>query len=569
MNVRGIKGKVRSIESLLEAAKIDIALITETKLPKSENISIKGYRWIAKPRQKSKGGRIGILIKENLARNTVDDSNIEEHEDLESKWIQIECRPKNISIGVVYGPQENEKIEKVRQIYNALDIQIKQKSINNEVILAGDFNAKLQVNYPHAKQDESRNGKILKEIINENSLHPISLDATQGIWTRQNRKKKEEKSIIDYVLVTEQIKKNITEMIVDRTKEIIEQASYNEAIKEIKKILENTVCKRTTRTDKRQKANNPEIKSLRAKRKQAKKEFQEACMNGQEEEKIIKQKTYIEAQKHIREAIEREEAKKIEIRLTKMAEKAKIDPNIMWNARKRAQGSKELEYNTVTEAGEIIMNAEETKSHIAIYFEDLYQAREGKPEFQEWTDEITTTIKTALQKANNKKQGQEPVTIKETKKAIKILKRKKSQGPDDIPDEIFLEANRETTKTLTKMINNVHEEESIPKSWLKGNIIRLYKDKGQKGKCSNERGITLASNVGKVYERVINERVKEVTQITDAQAGGKEGSATTDHLIALKQIIQEIRNEGKTAYVIFLDVQKAYDNAWLDAILYF
>ena len=65
------------------------------------------------------------------------------------------------------------------------------------------------------------------------------------------------------------------------------------------------------------------------------------------------------------------------------------------------------------------------------------------------------------------------------------------------------------------MINNVHEEESIPKSWLEGNIIRLYKGKGQKGKCSNERGITLASNVGKVYERVINERVKEVTQITD------------------------------------------------------
>ena len=151
MNVRGIKGKVRSIESLLEAAKIDIAIITETKLPKSENISIKGYRWIAKPRQKSKGGGIGILIKENLARNTVDDSNIEEHEDLESKWIQIECRPKNISIGVVYGPQENEIIEKVRQIYNALDIQVKQKSINNEVILAGDFNAKLQVNYPPRK----------------------------------------------------------------------------------------------------------------------------------------------------------------------------------------------------------------------------------------------------------------------------------------------------------------------------------------------------------------------------------------------------------------------------------
>ena len=104
------------------------------------------------------------------------------------------------------------------------------------------------------------------------------------------------------------------------------------------------------------------------------------------------------------------------------------------------------------------------------------------------------------------------------------------------------------------MINNVHEEESISKSWLKGNIIRLYKGEDQKGKCSNERRIFLAS--------------KEVTQINDAQAGGKEGSTTTDHLITLKQLIQEIRDDGKTAYVIFLNVKKAYDKAWLDAILY-
>ena len=109
------------------------------------------------------------------------------------------------------------------------------------------------------------------------------------------------------------------------------------------------------------------------------------------------------------------------------------------------------------------------------------------------------------------------------------------------------------------MTNNVYEEECIPNSWLKGNIIRLYTGKGQQGKCSNERGITLARNVGKVYERIINERVKEVTQINNAQAGGKEVSATTDGLIALTQIIQEIRGEGKTAYAIFLDVQKAYD----------
>ena len=62
--------------------------------------------------------------------------------------------------------------------------------------------------------------------------------------------------------------------------------------------------------------------------------------------------------------------------------------------------------------------------------------------------------------------------------------------------------------------------------------------------------------------------MKKAVNITDAKAGGIPGSATVDHLIVLKQIINEIRNKGNTAYLVFLDVKKAYDKAWLDAILY-
>ena len=103
--------------------------------------------------------------------------------------------------------------------------------------------------------------------------------------------------------------------------------------------------------------------------------------------------------------------------------------------------------------------------------------------------------------------------------------------------------------------------------WLEGNIKRFYEGRAVKGKCFNERGITLASNFGKVYERLINTRIKPIVTITDSQAGGMDGNSTVDHLITLKQAIQEIRKQGMTAYVIFLDVKKAY-KAWLDAILY-
>ena len=96
----------------------------------------------------------------------------------------------------------------------------------------------------------------------------------------------------------------------------------------------------------------------------------------------------------------------------------------------------------------------------------------------------------------------------------------------------------------------------------------MYKGKGNKGKCSAERGITLASNFGKLYERIINNRALKQINITDAQAGGRKGRATVDHLLVTKEIIQLAKVTRKPLYIAFLDVTKAYDKAWLDAIMY-
>ena len=70
-------------------------------------------------------------------------------------------------------------------------------------------------------------------------------------------------------------------------------------------------------------------------------------------------------------------------------------------------------------------------------------------------------------------------------------------------------------------MNDINQSKNIPNIWQEGEICRLYKGKGKKGKCSNERGITLSSNFGKLYERLVNERVLTEINITEAQAGGK------------------------------------------------
>ena len=90
----------------------------------------------------------------------------------------------------------------------------------------------------------------------------------------------------------------------------------------------------------------------------------------------------------------------------------------------------------------------------------------------------------------------------------------------------------------------------------------------RKGKCSSERGITLSSNIGKMFERVINERVLAKINITDEQAGGRRGRATTDHINVLNCITRYNKRHRKPTYIVFLDVTKAYDKAWLKAIMY-
>ena len=114
--VRGLKGKIRSLESHLQTKKITMVLITETMLKKGDQISIKGYRWIDKPRENNKGGRVGILVSEKIAQNTIEDNSSDEYENLETKWIQIESRPRALAIGVSKDPRKRLHSESERNI---------------------------------------------------------------------------------------------------------------------------------------------------------------------------------------------------------------------------------------------------------------------------------------------------------------------------------------------------------------------------------------------------------------------------------------------------------------------
>ena len=54
------------------------------------------------------------------------------------------------------------------------------------------------------------------------------------------------------------------------------------------------------------------------------------------------------------------------------------------------------------------------------------------------------------------------ITIKEITEALKKLKRGKAMGPDEIPNEIFIEANTETIEKYPEILNNIAKTKEIP-----------------------------------------------------------------------------------------------------------
>ena len=93
--------------------------------------------------------------------------------------------------------------------------QINRLQTQGEIILTGNFNAKLQVIKGNKTQELSKNGRALQEVIDNTNINPTSLEKGTGTWTRVNRNNPNERSVIDYVLATKQISEEIHDMNID------------------------------------------------------------------------------------------------------------------------------------------------------------------------------------------------------------------------------------------------------------------------------------------------------------------------------------------------------------------
>ena len=104
----------------------------------------------------------------------------------------------------------------------------------------------------------------------------------------------------------------------------------------------------------------------------------------------------------------------------------------------------------------------------------------------------------------------------------------KSCGPDGLPIEaiqIILEYKPECI--VEAFNNNILRSNKIPNGWKKSRMVPIFKGKGDVLECNNYRGIKLMSHTMKLLERMIEARLREITNIADNQFGFRPGTSTT------------------------------------------
>ena len=154
------------------------------------------------------------------------------------------------------------------------------------------------------------------------------------------------------------------------------------------------------------------------------------------------------------------------------------------------------------------------------------------------------------------------VTSGELHLAVSELKNT-AAGPDDIHNGMLRHLTEEFTQDILNLFNHIWTSGNFLGEWKTSIIIPLLKSGKQKLSTNSYRPIALTSCLGKLLERIINNRLRwrlEKNNLLDQnQFGFRPGRSTVDAILRLTEAIYAGFHNKKVTVAVMVDFEAAFD----------
>ena len=613
-NCQGIRPKRKELELYLKENEIDIVALNETFLNKKLTFKIPGYDTIRNDRSTGQKGGVAFLVKHGLVINQEyrnnDFSIITENEALA---INLDLsNNQNVTLATIYCPNGNPNLSLFQTINN----------LSDNVMFVGDFNSKLE-SFGCAKKNTS--GPMLQNI--QNQLNLIYLNSDEH--TRMDRANGST-DILDMAFISPNLAKHDIQFQIgddlgsdhlpieisidtpppppppphrnsstnhikykfDRTDREVFESTLEEALgsadfsghlstSDLDKYADFIVTALSTAVDKA----IPKAKSVRPESNPISNETlalikeKRRLRRQYSQKKDPATKTRInQLQKQVKEELKIESL----VSWEKFCDSISLEtnPTESWRKIKNFLKPKgQRDYPTLHHANKVAKTnadkaqlfAESVERHFGIesdhfdsnHFDDVNKFIEENHRYfypPEDPDDYRFDV-------GNEHELVADVDAPTLIKLVKFLKRGKAPGPDNMYNEVLrLGTTTSLYHHLARLFTSSIQLGYIPTAWKLATLRMLLKPDKLPSLTSSYRPISLISSIMKLFERVIEQRLRSHLEhigfINKHQSGFRKAKSTDDHLFRLSQSIMESFNRGEHVVAAFLDVEKAFDNVW-------
>ena len=149
----------------------------------------------------------------------------------------------------------------------------------------------------------------------------------------------------------------------------------------------------------------------------------------------------------------------------------------------------------------------------------------------------------------------------ELEQALLKMKLGKAGGKSGVLPDILRHGGAALHGSLLRLMEKVWAVGQVPAEWRDAIVVPVPK-KDDLRSCDNWRGISLLDVAGKVFARVIQDRLQAFAEdvLPDSQCGFRQERGCVDMIFVARQLIEKTIEHESELYILFVDLKKAYDS---------